>query len=157
MEVVNLYDAIYKTHQIHLEITKPSEQVFKALISPSCVGGSILLIAEPVGRQERDNINFLRRNKLIPSYDETKKIWTNNKNKVDLSKCRGIELPKGSKNSSDLILKMLENDTFMKMLQQHDRNFAHNSDELSSYGVQMFWQKVALALTKKPSNKDLHR
>lgn len=66
-EMISLYELIYQQNLIHLEVTKPSEQTFKALLPPSTVGGSILLLAAPLGRQEVENIAFLKRHSLTRS------------------------------------------------------------------------------------------
>lgn len=63
--VVKLYEQAYLDTVFSLEITKPSEQSFKALLSPDLVGGSLLLFSPPVGRQEIDNLAFLRRHHLL--------------------------------------------------------------------------------------------
>lgn len=64
-EVIRLYEKVYLENLIHLEITKPSEQAFKAQMTPGAVGGSCLLLTMPVGRQEYDNINYLERHNLV--------------------------------------------------------------------------------------------
>ncbi|GIW69942.1 MAG: hypothetical protein KatS3mg101_0689 [Patescibacteria group bacterium] len=74
-EIVDMYDDVYKKNVIALEITKPSEQAFKALCDFDMVGGSLLLFAHPVGRQERDNLDFLRRHGLIFDVKMTEKMW----------------------------------------------------------------------------------
>jgi len=65
-EVVRAYERAYQSTVISLEVTKPSEQAFKALLTPDLRGGSILLFTPPVGRQEYDNLDFLRRHHLMP-------------------------------------------------------------------------------------------
>ena len=66
-EIVNQYERLYHDTVVALEITKPSEQAFKALLTPRQIGGSVLLFSSPVGRQEYDNLDFLARHELIPS------------------------------------------------------------------------------------------
>jgi hypothetical protein len=66
IQMIELYEILYKKNLIHLEITKPSEQAFKSIIYPENVGGSILLFSSPVGRQEKENIQFLERHRLMP-------------------------------------------------------------------------------------------
>jgi len=66
-EVVNMYNSVYKKNIISSEITKPSEQSFKALLNNKSIGGSFLFFAKPVGRQEYDNLNFLKRNDFLSS------------------------------------------------------------------------------------------
>lgn len=64
-ETINLYSRTLSTQIFALEITKPSEQAFKALLTPHQQGGVILLLSSPVGRQEYDNLNFLSRHRLL--------------------------------------------------------------------------------------------
>jgi len=66
IQMIELYEILYEKNLIHLEITKPSEQAFKSIIYPENVGGSILLFSTPVGRQEKENIQFLERHRLMP-------------------------------------------------------------------------------------------
>lgn len=64
-EVVGLYEKLYEKEVIALEITKPSEQTFKALLTPKQRGGAVLLLSDPVGKQEEDNLDFLSRHGLL--------------------------------------------------------------------------------------------
>jgi hypothetical protein len=73
--VVDLYDTLLDTQVISLEVTKPSEQAFKALLGTEMRGGVILLFAEPVGQQETDNLNFLSHHGLIPAWDIRDRLW----------------------------------------------------------------------------------
>ncbi len=66
IQMIELYELLYEKNLIHIEITKPSEQAFKSIIYPTNVGGSILLFTSPVGRQEKENIKFLERHRLMP-------------------------------------------------------------------------------------------
>jgi hypothetical protein len=66
-EVVDQYDLLLDKHIISLEVTKPSEQAFKAILGTQSRGGVILLFSRPVGEQEFDNLDFLGRHALIPS------------------------------------------------------------------------------------------
>jgi len=74
-EVVDFYERIYDEKIFGFEITKPSEQAFKALTNPKQRGGSILLFSDPVGRQEFDNLHFLQTHHLIPSDEEQTMLW----------------------------------------------------------------------------------
>jgi hypothetical protein len=74
-EVVALYESLLQDHVVCMEITKPSEQSFKALCDPTERGGVLLLFSAPVGRQERDNLKFLRRHMLIPAQEEQSRGW----------------------------------------------------------------------------------
>lgn len=71
LDVVAAYERMYKREIIGVEITKPSEQSFKCLYTPRMYGGSVLLFSDPVGRQEDDNVAFMRRYGLLPSAEES--------------------------------------------------------------------------------------
>ena len=161
-EVVGLYEQVYVQYAISLEITKPSEQAFKALCDCGKVGASILLFSQPVGKQEYDNLDFLRRHSLIPSKEEyallLKKFFKDEKltydNIVKQSfSWRGIELPKGSKNAAEFILWNLENGIFTNMIHckvRPSKGDIHG-DELCHNGVYEFWKKVSELVTTRMS------
>lgn len=134
--VVELYERLYKNRVIAMEITKPSEQSFKALLQNNSVGGSLLLLAEPVGRQEWDNVDFLHRNNFL-SADPGNYIndQINKPNNL-----RGLILPNGSKASADLIWDGVKSGKFLKAF----NNFTPKqpSDELGDDGVTKFWEIV---------------
>ena len=153
-EVVDLYEQLYVQNVISLEITKPSEQAFKALCDYGKVGASILLFSEPIGKQEYDNLDFLRRHNLIPSKKENtlllKKFFMNEKLQYDNTikqsfSWRGIELPKGSKLASEFIWWNLKNGMFNNMIHCKVRpsNDDPNGHELHNNGVDEFWKKVS--------------
>ena len=140
-QMVDQYEEIYHREVISFEITKPSEQSFKALLSPSQVGGSILLFTSPVGRQEYDNLKFLARNSLIPGLEQTLREWRKIKETkpldiVEAENLRGIQLPRKPQQAATFIDKMLKEGVFLKML-----NF-RNLSILDSTGVAKFWQRV---------------
>lgn len=161
-EVIELYENLYQEKTISLEITKPSEQTFKALISPKKKGGSILLFSRPVGRQEYDNLNFLRRHGLIPKKSLQKKIWetaiSNHKLNLNESKkmyklaagWRGLLLPEGSKYASQFIWWCLKEKIFRHMLSCLDICDQNNKHEyeLQADGVDEFWKKTAKTISK---------
>ncbi|MBU1104993.1 MAG: hypothetical protein ABII16_02150 [Patescibacteria group bacterium] len=121
-ETVNLYKTVYKKNIISAEITKPSEQAFKALLDVDSVGGAFLLLAEPVGRQEHDNLNFLKRNGLIETASKNTRGWI---------------LPQGSKASAELTWSLYQGtmlETF-KNFKQKD-----SSHEIGSDGAKQFWK-----------------
>jgi len=156
-EVVDQYEEIYQQKIIGLEITKPSEQAFKALIKPTKIGGSLLLFAEPVGRQERDNLNFLIRHHLIPNRQEQQYLWRLAKNNKSIklakigkklfimaSRWRGMVLPHHSEASAHYIWWSWQQGIFAQML--HCLVEPHKDDiyqqELSSNGVEESWLAV---------------
>jgi len=121
-EVVHMYNRIYQNYVISSEITKPSEQSFKALLNQNSVGGSFLFFATPVGRQEYDNLKFLKKNNLLSVNS------------------RGIVLPKGTTNCAKFINKLYQHgnllDTF-KSYKSDKTNF-----EIQPTGATLFWKTV---------------
>lgn len=150
-KVIENYEYVYQKNTISLEITKPSEQAFKALIDPK-KSGSILLFSNPVGRQEEDNLDFLRRHKLIPSLSEQKILYKMKEDEKLLKKAsswRGILLPQHSLNASNFIYWCLKKGVFQSMLNYKMPNHENNlkdEDELNPNGVFIFWKKVAKIL-----------
>lgn len=131
--VVDAYEHMYTENYISLEITKPSEQAFKTLISPKQVGGSILLFTHPVGRQEYDNLDFMERNSLIPPFHTSED--------TTYACYRGLRLLKDPVNAAQYIYKLLEDSQFTNMSEcpiplsktQEEQN------ELGSNGTELFW------------------
>ncbi len=158
-EVVDEYEKIYQKEVISLEITKPSEQTFKALLNPKQVGGSILLFAAPVGRQEYDNLQFLRRHHLIPDVSDSKLLWKLADRGISLKTYdskhllhsatgwRGLELPIGSTLTVRFIWWSLQEGIFNQMA-RFERHV--DSNEVSSLGVNFFWQEVNRYLGQSP-------
>ncbi len=129
--VVDMYHRVYMENVIAAEVTKPSEQAFKALLRNDSVGGSFLLLAEPVGRQERDNIDFLNRHSFLPGYEgEYDKP----------NSLRGYILPYGSQASADMIWNLF---TSKKALNAFNNFVAKQSNsETGDDGVVKFWEIV---------------
>lgn len=146
-EVVELYEKLYEEYTIALEVTKPSEQAFKALLTPRQRGGATLLFSDPVGRQEHDNLQFLRRHNLVPNARETHALWSAAAAGVAIDASllkeaagwRGLMLPFHSAASSQFIAWCLREKLFAAMM-----NFAghEESPELSSKGVELFWKEI---------------
>lgn len=164
-EVVDKYDEVYVKNIISLEITKPSEQAFKALISPKQIGGSVLLFSTPVGKQEYDNLFFLRRHNLIPTDSqqetlyrlaaENKPIAAQNKELTQNPRnWRGLRIPDEAVASAHFIWWCLCQRIFKKMANWKTaaKNENGHADELTSDGVALFWQKVAEFLTNKSNS-----
>lgn len=162
-EVVDLYEYVYQKHTISLEITKPSEQAFKALCRPNQVGGSILLFSEPVGQQEYDNLYFLRRHNLIPLESEQEQMFEYARNETKLGESesgkhlfqeaqhwRGLRLPQTPEEMGKFIIWCLNNRIFAQMLRWRvtPRNTAHHAHELGTDGVQNFWELVGQVVEK---------
>lgn len=156
-QVVDMYEDVFKKYKISLEVTKPSEQSFKALLPPDQRGGTILLFSEPVGRQEYDNITFLRRNGLIPQYSDQQFLWERAAKRLPLIESkrgqelltqarhwRGMELPKDPIAASCYIWWCFNQRLFTRMMQFVPPAPAQtNQREISPFGVKTFWQTVA--------------
>ena len=156
-DTVNLYEELYKDEIISLEVTKPSEQAFKALFDCEKRGASILLFSDPVGRQEYDNVDFLRRHNLMPLVSEEKHLWRlAERNILEKDKdveafniraqnWRGISLPKNPKKAGHFIIWCLKVGLFFAMMQCKANPLEKDScpEELGTDGVQKFWSKVA--------------
>jgi hypothetical protein len=156
-ETVNNYEKLFDEYVISLEITKPSEQTFKALLNPSQKGGVVLLFAHPVGRQEYDNIAFLRRHHLIPTQAVQQMLWEKAEKQKSLDDVmgkeilkvaktwRGLLLPQHSLQSTDFIVWCIKNEIFTHMM--HYSPQTHTDDphkeELGDDGVQQFWRQVS--------------
>ncbi|OGG11430.1 hypothetical protein A2Z00_05605 [Candidatus Gottesmanbacteria bacterium RBG_13_45_10] len=153
-EVVELYESLYEHEVIALEVTKPSEQSFKALLKPRQRGGCILLLSDPVGRQEWDNIRFLVRHSLLPTPSEQQQLWNlaqRGKKPGELllmraKVWRAVRLPSNPTASAQFIWWCFEQRIFFSMVR-----FAGfgQSIELSSHGVDMFWDAISLYLKGK--------
>lgn len=151
-EIIDKYADLYKRHVISLEITKPSEQAFKSLFCTTQKGGTILLFSEPVGRQEYDNLDFLRRHQLIPSKSEMEKLWEKSEKGLVIDgggqwilegarHWRGLILPDGSQKAATFIWWCLQQGILKTMV----KDFAcprEDTNEIGSDGVRKFWEKV---------------
>jgi hypothetical protein len=135
-EMINLYELIYKQNLIHIEITKPSEQAFKAILEPSMVGGSILLFSAPVGRQEVENIEFLRRHKLVKNISVV--------DPEEALKLRALTLNDSYKNSAKNMMKCILSGVFENMVNDKFKFSEEllSSGEIGSAGAKMFWEAV---------------
>ncbi len=116
---VDLYDNIYQKNVIAAEITKPSEQAFKALLTNDSIGGSFLFFATPIGRQEYDNLNYLHRNDLLSPYG------------------RGVLLPYGSHNVAKFIHQFFINGTLYNNFKILQKTKNQEVDTVSD-----FWQAI---------------
>ncbi len=130
-EVVDRYERLYRQHTIALELTKPSEQAFKALVDPTKRGGSILLLTDPVGRQEWDNLNFLERHGLLGNIRSLRK--------EEARRWRALRLPSDPVAAANFTLWCLHHGIFSAMADF--RGFRHHP-ELASNGVNIFWKQV---------------
>ncbi len=150
-EVVNMYEQAYLNEIISLEITKPSEQAFKALINPRRRGGSLMFFSEPVGRQEFDNLAFLQRHKLIPQSSELHKLWEKADKGINVLQSdelylnalnwRALILPNNPNKASQFILWALKSHLLLQMV--HKKDETNNFSELSPHGVHYFWNSIS--------------
>jgi len=156
-QVIELYEDLYQNITISLEVTKPSEQAFKALITPQKRGGSIILFSNPVGRQEHDNLHFLRRNGLLPYKTVQKELWHLAKQNHHLDKkqqkqfftdaenWRALNLPSGSTEAAQFIWWCHQEKIFQAMLSCRisQNTNPQSTYELRSDGVELLWEKTA--------------
>lgn len=155
-QIVELYETAYSQAVIGFEVTKPSEQAFKALLCARQRGGSVLLFTDPVGRQEYDNLSFLRRHLLIPTGEEQDMLFEMAGADQELSNAqqerlfpraatwRGVRIPSDPKKAAQFVWWCLKTNLFAKM---HECYTCPRGDdlcehELGSDGVMKFWEEV---------------
>lgn len=148
-EVVDLYEEVIKKNVVLLEITKPSEQAFKAVLEPRVRGGVLMLFTRPVGRQEYENLDFLVKRGLIPSLKGNNKLWLTpfrGKEYTDniANLCAGMRVPFEPNLNAKFIWWCLNKRIFAKML-LCDKKIKRDNypNELRGDGVKLFWEKVA--------------
>lgn len=150
-QTVEAYEELYERIPVALEITKPSEQAFKALITPDRIGGPILLFTTPVGRQEWDNIEFLTRHELLPAKSQQDILYHAAKNTeasvpidpVTISHWRSLRLPDDPTFSAAFILWLKKSGILQTMMHYTDHAETPFADEeVSPYGVALFWKTV---------------
>lgn len=148
-EVVDLYQEVLKKNVVLLEITKPSEQAFKAVLEPTLRGGVLMLFTQPVGRQEYENLDYLVRRNLVSSVWGNNKLWltallgkeySGNIPNLDA----GMRIPFEPNLGTGFIWWCLGKGIFAKMLLS-DRKVKREDypNELRGDGVKMFWEKTA--------------
>ena len=131
IQMIELYELLYGKNLIHLEITKPSEQAFKAIIYPTAVGGSVLLFTTSVGRQEKENIRFLERHHLMP-------------NSHPVAAPRAIRISINPKIAAKFIKWGVNSGLFRKMTSP-SLKFSKkclSSGEVGPGGARLFWKRV---------------
>lgn len=155
-QVVENYTKLLTQKTIAFELTKPSEQTFKALLPGTSKGGVILLLNYPVGRQEEDNLSFLERHYLIPERSLNKKLWkfaSLNKNLNDSLRrvlfkeaCtwRAIRIPQNPAKAAKFILWCHAQGIFSQMLLCKGGGHWEDDaiEELGAQGVQELWNTV---------------
>jgi hypothetical protein len=152
-EVVDRYDVLLETQTLALEVTKPSEQTFKCLAPTSARGGVILLFTEPVGVQEFDNMNFLRRNSLVPSPETNVQLWSMAADAAhsepslrsglleEARLWRGVRIPGDPQQAAGFIWWMQTSGFFARMMEGNlDRKVQDEEGRiLGPNGVSEFW------------------
>jgi hypothetical protein len=152
-EIVEMYEDIYHKNVIAFEVTKPSEQAFKCLLTPKLYGGAILLFSTPVGRQEYDNLYFLRRHNLLPTESENEQLVQlatagkplTHKLAEEAVYWRGVRIPDNADLATTTMMWALKESLFVRMMrwQPTPRNDNKHAHELTSNGVSLFWKTVA--------------
>jgi hypothetical protein len=143
--VVQLYEQAYQDHIITAELTKPSEQLYKALVTPKQVGGALLLLSEPVGRQEEDNLLFLNRHHLMPDLQEWHQLQQVSRlSRRDLQglllqarKWRGLVMSHDGNEAGLYIYSLIREGVFEAMMDFEGYMKGH--DELRDNGVEQIW------------------
>lgn len=155
-EVVQACEKLYHDETISLEVTKPSEQAFKALVSPRQNGGSLLLFTQPIGRQEYDNVDYLMRHNLIPNEEEKQRLFHFCSENIGFSKetdkilfkkaksFRGIQISNNPNQAATFIAWGMRAGLFGQMVRCRVPNviMSEHKDELGSDGVDRFWEYV---------------
>lgn len=136
-EMIHLYEQVYKKNVIHLEITKPSEQAFKAILPPDTVGGSILLFTSPVGRQEYENLDFLKRHLLVGSE-------IGKEGMAPTEHLRAIRLSSDPLLAAKFVNWAIDSQLFLKM---NAENYKFSTDsiksgEVGTKGASEFWKTL---------------
>ncbi len=165
---VDLYEEMYEKEIITYEVTKPSEQAFKALLQPSQRAGSILLFVKPVGRQEYDNLNFLERHFLIPTKENHRHLYSLAEKKAVLrddkqgsvlmlesARWRGVILPTMPEKAAEFVQWGAEQGLFKSMMTccVEPSNKDVEKKEINPHGVQLFWEKVEDLIQSKTDAK----
>jgi hypothetical protein len=152
-EVVDSYDVLMQTQTVALEVTKPSEQTFKCLAGTGSRGGVILLFTQPVGTQEFENMDFLRRHALVPSSETNDQLWAMaaDSARIDAAllsrlleeSClwRGVRIPSDPQQAAGFIWWMQTSGFFSRMLAGNlDRKVQDEEYRvLGPDGVAEFW------------------
>jgi hypothetical protein len=153
-DVVEQYETLYQECVLSLEVTKPSEHAFKAVLDTQSRGGVILLFSEPVGSQEDDNLDFLVRLGVLPDRATNERYWEMSETDAPLeidrkirllneSHCwRGIRLPNDPIRAANFIWWMLRSDLLAQMMvgNQIMKVKEGPDDPVQQNGVDEFWK-----------------
>jgi len=160
-EVIAAYRQLYDEQVVALELTKPSEQAFKTMVGAAARGGAIILFAPPIGRQEKDNLDFLIRHRLLPSHAQTRALhvlWAEEKPFSQASEelrsaARGwrcLELPPLGPVAASFAHWALTSGLLAELDRceaPRQRDTVHAAEELDPSGVAQFWGEVARRAT----------
>ncbi len=159
---VRFYEsAFYQASRPGVEITKPSEQTFKAILKPNEKGGVIMLITDPIGRQEYDNLNFLIRHKLLAErevQEELEKYLVdqgkipeekNSEIHYQASHWRALKLPKDPARAATFIKNAKATGIFYSMLAY----VPEVKRDLTSNGVEQIWNSISQMLEYRHGQK----
>jgi hypothetical protein len=150
-ETVDMYEDLYAKNTIHLEITKPSEQSFKAMLGTNMIGGSLLLLTEPVGRQEEENKDFLVRHNLMCQMSASEIVERcHTKNCGGKCPPRVIDLPKKPAEAGELIVRLLEDGCLARMVAGCEHRGLRGDVNITELGVRCFWNEVEKLTREEP-------
>lgn len=147
-EVLDLFIRTIETLLPEFFVTKPSEQTNLTLATPRQVGGGIVLLTEPVGDQEKQNLRWLQKRGLIPS-DRDAELLDQHLLRLRMDKLeelrskarhwRGLRLPSDSAQAVRFVLAARNFGIFEAMGNYQP---ATPSTETVWNGAQIFWQKM---------------
>jgi hypothetical protein len=152
-EVVDLYDVLLKTQVISIEVTKPSEHAFKALLGTQSRGGVILLFTRPKGGQEFDNLDFLSRHTLLPSRPTNAQLYELSEDGISMAPVlrsrlvdasrtwRAVRIPEDPAKAVDFIWWLHRSGILLRMMDGNKKLEVRDEGEdvLGSKGVEEFW------------------
>lgn len=151
-DVITAYNELLQGQTLAFEVTKPSEQTFKCLAPAKARGGVIMLFTEPVGTQEFENIDFLRRHSLAPSEEANTRLWASagaggliEPALLEESRnWRGVRIPADPAQAAAFIWWMHASGVFSRMLEGTlDREIRDEDGRiLGPDGVAEFWDLV---------------
>lgn len=150
---VDSYEQVFKETPIALEITKPSEQAFKALATTKDRGGVIMLISKPVGGQEYDNLHFLKNHDFMPHIKENELLWNLAQKNAPIDAAslekarhwRALLLPEDPSLAASFTHWCLTERLFETMM--HYKRLS-TVQEVQANGVEQFWTHVTELVEK---------
>ncbi len=145
-QTVKFYESLfYQPNRPSIEITKPSEQAFKAILNPRQRGGVILLLTKPIGRQEYDNLNFLERFGLVPTKEEHNMLFQepNLRRWSEKAKSwRAVRIPDDPIKAAEFVKNLKASGILYSMLSC----IVPDKEELKTNGVDRIWEEIGKLL-----------